>query len=216
MVVSAQFCVCRPPLLPVSCVLHGLHWGASVGGYEGCLSRRPCRGSPRTVPYHCSQTRPHRPCARSSLNATQQHLSLKEGLLAPVAASAALFSCYLLLKYLPALNIQVCWEEGPEGRQACSHGPDNTAEQRRCAPPPPHPSIAGHPKWLLLAAGPRSCWRRLGWACAHGWPLGGAALLDAGPAGGLGGGRARAAAEAQHAGADGPAVPGRGRLGGQR
>ncbi|KAL4439828.1 hypothetical protein ABPG75_002829 [Micractinium tetrahymenae] len=45
--------------------------------------------------------------AHRGLNSRQrQQISLKEGVLAPVAASASLFGLYLLLKYFPDLNIQ--------------------------------------------------------------------------------------------------------------
>jgi minor histocompatibility antigen H13 len=46
--------------------------------------------------------------AHRGLTTTQrQQLTFKEGLLAPVFASAALFGCYLLIKYLPDFSIQV-------------------------------------------------------------------------------------------------------------
>ncbi|EFN51135.1 hypothetical protein CHLNCDRAFT_141337 [Chlorella variabilis] len=45
--------------------------------------------------------------AHRGLNSRQrQQISIKEGLLAPVAASVSLFGLYLLLKFLPDLNIQ--------------------------------------------------------------------------------------------------------------
>ncbi len=36
----------------------------------------------------------------------RQQISMKEGLLAPVFASVALFSCYLLIKFFPDFNLQ--------------------------------------------------------------------------------------------------------------
>lgn len=45
--------------------------------------------------------------AHRGLNSRQrQQISIKEGLLAPVAASVSLFSLYLVLKFLPDLNLQ--------------------------------------------------------------------------------------------------------------
>lgn len=44
--------------------------------------------------------------AHRSLNARQQHINLKEGLLAPIAASVVLFSAYLLIRFLPDLNLK--------------------------------------------------------------------------------------------------------------
>jgi hypothetical protein len=49
--------------------------------------------------------------AHKGLNAKQrQQISFKEGALAPVAASAALFGAYLLLKFFPDLNLQTIFD----------------------------------------------------------------------------------------------------------
>ena len=48
--------------------------------------------------------------AHRALTTTQrQQLSIKEGALAPVLASVSLFAVYLVVKYLPNINIQVSW-----------------------------------------------------------------------------------------------------------
>lgn len=42
---------------------------------------------------------------RGLTTTARQQISIKEGLLAPVLASVSLFTCYLLIKYLPDLSI---------------------------------------------------------------------------------------------------------------
>ena len=85
---------------------YDLHWGPQRFDQQGALAAS-LSPSFSTLPGFSSSTvsRSYN-CDSLALLQMRQQISFQQGALAPLAASAALFGGFLLIKYLPWINLQ--------------------------------------------------------------------------------------------------------------
>ena len=98
----------------------------------------------------------------SFLMQMRQQISLKQGALAPLAASAALFGGFLLIKYLPGLNLQVAcniyfWIIGSAAVTGALGPPLRRAV--RCPPPFPGTILSLALVFVVIILNKRVHWR---------------------------------------------------------